>query len=48
MQERGLEWTYRIAQEPKRLLPRYLVTNPSFMLNFARQWLREHAEAPHS
>lgn len=48
MQERGLEWTYRIAQEPKRLLPRYLVTNPSFMLNFARQWMREHAEAPYS
>ena len=48
MQERGLEWTYRIAQEPKRLLPRYLVTNPSFMLNFARQWMREHAESPSS
>ena len=46
MQERGLEWTYRIAQEPRRLLPRYLVTNPSFMLNFARQWMREHAEPP--
>ena len=46
MQERGLEWTYRIAQEPRRLLPRYLVTNPSFMLNFARQWMREHAESP--
>src|SRR6187455_2256831 len=24
MQDRGLEWTYRIAQEPRRLLPRYL------------------------
>ena len=48
MQERGLEWTYRIAQEPRRLLPRYLVTNPSFMLNFARQWMREHAESPSS
>jgi len=46
MQERGLEWTYRIAQEPRRLLPRYLVTNPSFMLNFARQWMREHSEPP--
>ena len=46
MQERGLEWTYRIAQEPRRLLPRYLVTNPRFMLNFARQWMREHAESP--
>jgi len=46
MQERGLEWTYRIAQEPRRLLPRYLVTNPRFMLCFARQWMRERGEAP--
>ena len=46
MQERGLEWTYRIAQEPRRLLPRYLYTNPSFLLNFARQWMRERSEAP--
>ena len=28
MQERGLEWIYRIAQEPRRLLPRYLYYNP--------------------
>ncbi len=31
MQERGLEWTYRIAQEPRRLLPRYLYINPRFV-----------------
>ncbi len=43
MQERGLEWTYRIAQEPRRLLPRYLETNPRFMLGFARQYLRRRA-----
>jgi len=41
MQERGLEWTYRIAQEPRRLLPRYLYTNPRFMLRLARQYARE-------
>jgi len=41
MQERGLEWTYRIAQEPRRLLPRYLYTNPRFMLGVARQYLKE-------
>ena len=41
MQERGLEWTYRIAQEPRRLLPRYLYTNPRFMLGFVRQYLAE-------
>ena len=46
MQERGLEWTYRIAQEPRRLLPRYLYFNPRFLLAFARQYLRERAWRP--
>jgi N-acetylglucosaminyldiphosphoundecaprenol N-acetyl-beta-D-mannosaminyltransferase len=41
MQERGLEWIYRIAQEPRRLLPRYLYTNPRFVLAFARQYAAE-------
>jgi N-acetylglucosaminyldiphosphoundecaprenol N-acetyl-beta-D-mannosaminyltransferase len=41
MQDRGLEWTYRIAQEPRRLLPRYLYYNPRFLLAFARQLARE-------
>jgi N-acetylglucosaminyldiphosphoundecaprenol N-acetyl-beta-D-mannosaminyltransferase len=41
MQDRGLEWTYRIAQEPRRLLPRYLYYNPRFMVSFARQLGRE-------
>jgi N-acetylglucosaminyldiphosphoundecaprenol N-acetyl-beta-D-mannosaminyltransferase len=41
MQERGLEWTYRIAQEPGRLLPRYLYFNPRFLFSFARQFARE-------
>jgi N-acetylglucosaminyldiphosphoundecaprenol N-acetyl-beta-D-mannosaminyltransferase len=41
MQDRGLEWTYRIAQEPRRLLPRYLYYNPRFMLAFARQFASE-------
>ena len=41
MQERGLEWTYRIAQEPRRLLPRYLSHNPRFLAAVARQIARE-------
>ena len=41
MQARGLEWTYRLAQEPRRLLPRYLYYNPRFMAAFGRQLLRE-------
>ena len=43
MQDRGLEWTYRIAQEPRRLLPRYLYYNPAFVAAFARQYVRERA-----
>jgi N-acetylglucosaminyldiphosphoundecaprenol N-acetyl-beta-D-mannosaminyltransferase len=41
MQERGLEWVFRVAQEPRRLLPRYLSTNPRFVIGFARQYLAE-------
>ena len=41
MQDRGLEWIYRIAQEPRRLLPRYLWFNPRFLAAFARQLLAE-------
>jgi N-acetylglucosaminyldiphosphoundecaprenol N-acetyl-beta-D-mannosaminyltransferase len=41
MQARGLEWTYRIAQEPRRLLPRYLIHNPRFVLLIAVQLVRE-------
>ena len=41
MQDRGLEWTYRIAQEPRRLLPRYLYYNPTFLMQVGRQVVRE-------
>jgi N-acetylglucosaminyldiphosphoundecaprenol N-acetyl-beta-D-mannosaminyltransferase len=41
MQERGLEWVFRLSQEPRRLLPRYLRYNPAFVAAFARQWARE-------
>jgi N-acetylglucosaminyldiphosphoundecaprenol N-acetyl-beta-D-mannosaminyltransferase len=41
MQDRGLEWTYRIAQEPRRLLPRYLYYNPAFLRRFSRQLMQE-------
>jgi N-acetylglucosaminyldiphosphoundecaprenol N-acetyl-beta-D-mannosaminyltransferase len=45
MQRRGLEWTYRIAQEPRRLLPRYLNYNPRFVAAFAGQLVRERRGA---
>jgi len=41
MQRRGLEWLFRLSQEPLRLLPRYLRYNPAFVVAFARQYLRE-------
>jgi len=41
MQERGLEWLYRIAQAPRRLLPRYLWFNPRFVVQFTRQLVAE-------
>jgi N-acetylglucosaminyldiphosphoundecaprenol N-acetyl-beta-D-mannosaminyltransferase len=28
----GLEWLYRLFQEPGRLWQRYLINNPSFLL----------------
>jgi N-acetylglucosaminyldiphosphoundecaprenol N-acetyl-beta-D-mannosaminyltransferase len=31
MQEHNLEWLYRLAQNPKGLLKRYLYTNPKFI-----------------
>ncbi len=31
MQENGLEWFFRLAQDPKRLFKRYLVTNSWFI-----------------
>jgi UDP-N-acetyl-D-mannosaminuronic acid transferase (WecB/TagA/CpsF family) len=36
----GLEWLYRLAQEPRRLAKRYLVDDPAFLAILART-LRE-------
>jgi len=35
MQRRGLEWLYRLLQEPRRLWRRYLVTNSIFLAKLA-------------
>ena len=32
MQRSGLEWTYRLGREPRRLWRRYLRNNPAFVL----------------
>ena len=39
MQRSGLEWLSRLAMEPRRLGPRYLVTNPLFVLRLLAQKL---------
>ncbi|MEG3170496.1 WecB/TagA/CpsF family glycosyltransferase [Sphingomonas sp. LB3N6] len=31
-QRSGMEWAYRLAQEPRRLVRRYVLGNPSFLL----------------
>jgi len=41
MQQHGLEWTFRLAREPRRLWRRYSRQNPRFVAAFARQYLRE-------
>jgi N-acetylglucosaminyldiphosphoundecaprenol N-acetyl-beta-D-mannosaminyltransferase len=44
MQRRGLEWMYRMVQEP-RLLRRYAYYNPRFLWRLAGQLLRERGPA---
>ena len=36
LQERGLEWAYRLAVEPRRLWRRYLKNNPRFVASILR------------
>ena len=40
-QRLGLEWLYRVRQEPRRLWRRYLVTNTLFCAMVLATWLRE-------
>jgi N-acetylglucosaminyldiphosphoundecaprenol N-acetyl-beta-D-mannosaminyltransferase len=39
LQRIGLEWAFRLSQEPRRLWRRYLRYNPWFVAGFARQYL---------
>jgi UDP-N-acetyl-D-mannosaminuronic acid transferase (WecB/TagA/CpsF family) len=40
MQRNGLEWLFRLSQEPRRLLGRYLVTNSIFAARLAAELVR--------
>jgi N-acetylglucosaminyldiphosphoundecaprenol N-acetyl-beta-D-mannosaminyltransferase len=43
LQRYGLEWLFRMLQEPRRLWRRYARYNPRFVICFARQYLRQRA-----
>ena len=36
----GLEWIFRLAQEPKRLFRRYFVDNVLFIIYFVKQFIK--------
>lgn len=40
MQDRGMEWLYRLVQEPKRLWRRYVFFNPAYLVLLLLQRLR--------
>ena len=46
MNRAGLEWTYRLAQEPRRLAHRYLIGNPVFLARVLRPAARNGRLAP--
>jgi N-acetylglucosaminyldiphosphoundecaprenol N-acetyl-beta-D-mannosaminyltransferase len=48
MQAGGLEWTYRLAHEPRRLWRRYARYNPRFVSGFARQYASHRLHAGES
>jgi len=42
MQDRGLEWLFRLSTEPRRLWRRYLLLSPAYLFLIACQWLGFH------
>jgi N-acetylglucosaminyldiphosphoundecaprenol N-acetyl-beta-D-mannosaminyltransferase len=44
LQRLGLEWLFRLAQEPRRLWKRYLVTNSQFLYLLTAEWLRARVD----
>ncbi len=43
-QRMGIEWLYRIVQEPRRMWRRYLVTNTAFIRMVSSEWLQRRLE----
>jgi N-acetylglucosaminyldiphosphoundecaprenol N-acetyl-beta-D-mannosaminyltransferase len=48
LQKAGLEWAFRLVQEPRRLWRRYLRYNPRFVAAFARQLASHRATGEQS
>jgi N-acetylglucosaminyldiphosphoundecaprenol N-acetyl-beta-D-mannosaminyltransferase len=46
MQRSGLEWLFRLLQEPKRLWKRYILGNPRFVYLVLRQIMQRRRKAP--
>jgi N-acetylglucosaminyldiphosphoundecaprenol N-acetyl-beta-D-mannosaminyltransferase len=44
MQRAGLEWSFRLLQDPRRLLGRYIVGNARFLALVAQELVRPRAE----
>jgi N-acetylglucosaminyldiphosphoundecaprenol N-acetyl-beta-D-mannosaminyltransferase len=40
-QKLGLEWLYRLLQEPRRMWKRYLVTNSAFVAMLLKEWIQK-------
>jgi N-acetylglucosaminyldiphosphoundecaprenol N-acetyl-beta-D-mannosaminyltransferase len=45
MQRAGLEWSWRVLQEPRRMWKRYLTTNTLFIWKLIMEWHRGHLTA---
>ncbi len=48
LQKLGLEWLYRLVQEPRRLWRRYLFLNPAYLTMLTLQWCRLRSFATNS
>jgi N-acetylglucosaminyldiphosphoundecaprenol N-acetyl-beta-D-mannosaminyltransferase len=46
MQRAGLEWAFRLGQEPRRLAHRYLVGNSLFVVDVLRDLVTRPTSAP--
>lgn len=45
MQKYGLEWFYRLMQEPRRMFMRYWITNTRYLSFLWREWLHSKKKA---